>query len=175
MVVTSVYLLASYGSSLFVGTPVLMGTTAAYVYNRSGPRSFLASAGVGAASVLAGSAAMLLFAAEGVICLMMALPLAMPIAALGGVLGKAIADASRSPVGLAGALVMLQGIAEIVRCIRCLKTGVWPERLSDVEEIDVVEEQLAHSEYVDEESRRTAIEQAHHIDEAAKTRTQDKL
>jgi hypothetical protein len=52
---------------------------------------------------------------------------------------------------------------------------VWPERLSDVEEIDVVEEQLAHSEYVDEESRRTAIEQAHHIDEAAKTRTQDKL
>ncbi|HJY77895.1 MAG TPA: TRAP transporter small permease subunit [Burkholderiales bacterium] len=81
----------------------------------------------------------------------------------------------KTVIPIAGALVMIQGIAEIVRCVRCLKTGVWPARLSDVEEIDVVEEQLAHSEYVDEESRRTAIEQAHHIDEAAKTRTQDKL
>ena len=78
-------------------------------------------------------------------------------------------------IPVAGILVMLQGLAEIVRCVRCLKTGVWPERIGDVEEIDVVEEQLAHSEYVDEESRRTAIEQAKHIDEVAKTRTQDKL
>jgi TRAP-type mannitol/chloroaromatic compound transport system permease small subunit len=78
-------------------------------------------------------------------------------------------------IPIAGALVLLQGIAEIVRCVRCLKTGVWPERIGDVEEIDVVGEQLAQSEYVDEESRRTAIEQAHHIDELAKTRTQDKI
>jgi len=73
-------------------------------------------------------------------------------------------------IPIAGVLVMLQGIAEIVRCIRCLKTGHWPERITDVEEIDVVEEQLAHSEFVDEESRRTAIEQAHKIDEAAHQR-----
>jgi TRAP-type mannitol/chloroaromatic compound transport system permease small subunit len=73
-------------------------------------------------------------------------------------------------IPIAGALVLLQGFAEIVRCVRCLKTGVWPERIGDVEEIDVVEEQLAHSEYVDEESRRTAIEQAHRIDEAAHQR-----
>jgi TRAP-type mannitol/chloroaromatic compound transport system permease small subunit len=78
-------------------------------------------------------------------------------------------------IPIAGLLVMLQGLAEIVRCVRCLRTGVWPERLSDVEEIDVVEEQLAHSEFVDEESRRTAIEQAHRIDEAAHQRTQDKI
>src|SRR5580765_5809966 len=73
-------------------------------------------------------------------------------------------------IPIAGVLVLLQGFAEIVRCVRCLKTGVWPERIGDVEEIDVVEEQLAHSEYVDEESRRTAIEQAHRIDEAAQRR-----
>ena len=54
---------------------------------------------------------------------------------------------------------MLQGVAEIVRCVVCLKTGEWPSRLKDVAEIDVVEEQLAHSEYVDEESRKIAIEQ----------------
>ena len=81
----------------------------------------------------------------------------------------------KTVIPIAGVLVMLQGFAEIVRCVRCLKTGVWPERIGDVEEIDVVGEQLAQSQFVDEESRRTAIEQAKHIDEAAKQRTQDKI
>jgi len=45
-------------------------------------------------------------------------------------------------------------MAEIVRCIECLRTGAWPPRLSDVEEIDVIDTQLSKSEYVDEESRR---------------------
>jgi TRAP-type mannitol/chloroaromatic compound transport system permease small subunit len=78
-------------------------------------------------------------------------------------------------IPVAGMLVLLQGIAEIIRCIVCLRTGVWPERMQDVEEIDVVEEQLAHSEFVDEESRRAAIDQAHHIDEAAHQRGGSKL
>jgi TRAP-type mannitol/chloroaromatic compound transport system permease small subunit len=76
----------------------------------------------------------------------------------------------KAMIPVAGVLVMLQGAAEIVRCIVCLKTGVWPSRLKDVAEIDVVEEQLAHSEYVDEESRKIAIERAHEIDEAARQR-----
>ena len=67
----------------------------------------------------------------------------------------------KTVIPIAGALVMLQGIAEIVRCVVCLKTGEWPSRLKDVAEIDVVEEQLAHSEYVDEEARKIAIERAH--------------
>src|ERR1700756_2846759 len=58
----------------------------------------------------------------------------------------------KSIIPIAGAFVMLQGIAEIVRCVVCLQTGVWPSRLKDVAEIDVVEEQLANSQYVDEES-----------------------
>jgi hypothetical protein len=65
---------------------------------------------------------------------------------------------------------MLQGIAEALRCVVCLRTGQWPARLHDVSEIDVIEEQLAHSAYVDEESRRIAIERAHEIDEAARQR-----
>ena len=77
----------------------------------------------------------------------------------------------KSVIPIAGTLVMLQGIAEIVRCIRCLRTGAWPARLEDVEEIDVVGEQLAHSEFVDEESRRVAVESAHSIDEAARHRS----
>jgi TRAP-type mannitol/chloroaromatic compound transport system permease small subunit len=76
----------------------------------------------------------------------------------------------KTVIPIAGALVMLQGIAEIVRCVVCLKTGQWPSRLHDVAEIDVVEEQLAASQYVDEESRKRAIAQAHEIDEAARQR-----
>jgi len=76
----------------------------------------------------------------------------------------------KSIIPIAGALVLLQGFAEIVRCIDCLRTGQWPERLADAEEIDVVEQQLAGSTYVDEESRKRAIESVHEIDEAARTR-----
>ncbi len=77
----------------------------------------------------------------------------------------------KSVIPIAGALVMVQGLAEIVRCVVCLRTGAWPARLEDVEEIDVVEEQLAHSEFVDEESRQAAMETAHAIDEAARHRS----
>src|SRR6476469_2033687 len=76
----------------------------------------------------------------------------------------------KTVIPIAGALVLLQGVAEIVRCVVCLKTGVWPSRLKDVAETDVIEEQLAHSEYVDDEARKIAIERAHRIDEAARQR-----
>jgi len=76
----------------------------------------------------------------------------------------------KTVIPIAGALVMLQGLAEIVRCVVCLRTGEWPERPRDVEEIDVVEEQLARSEFVDEESRRAAVASAHAIEEAARHR-----
>ena len=73
-------------------------------------------------------------------------------------------------IPLAGVMVMIQGAAEIVRCVYCLRTGEWPSRLQDVTETDVIEEQLAHSEFVDEEARKIAIEQAKKIDETARAR-----
>ena len=73
-------------------------------------------------------------------------------------------------IPIAGAIVLLQGLAEIVRCVVCLKTGAWPDRLKDAEEIDVIEQQLAKSEYVDEEARAAAIAKAKDIDEAARQR-----
>jgi len=74
-------------------------------------------------------------------------------------------------IPVAGTIVMLQGLAEILRCVVCLRTGEWPPRLKDAEEIDVVEQQLASSTYVDEEARRQVIEQAKAIDEAARQRS----
>ena len=70
----------------------------------------------------------------------------------------------------AGATVLLQGISEVVRCIVCLKTGQWTERLEDAEEIDVVEQQLSSSTHVDDQARRDAIAKAKSIDEAARQR-----
>ena len=76
----------------------------------------------------------------------------------------------KTVIPIAGALLMLQGVAEIVRCVVCLRTGEWPSRLQDVKEMDVLQEQLAHSEHVDEETRRRALEGADRIDETARQR-----
>ena len=76
----------------------------------------------------------------------------------------------KAVIPLAGSLVMLQGLAEIARCLVCLKMGAWPGRLKDVAETDIIEEQLAHSEYVDEASRKLAIERAQKIDDSARQR-----
>ena len=95
----SVYFLSSYGASLFMGTPLLMGALAGYIYNRPQPRSYGQSSAVGLLAVLVAAAALLLFALEGVICIAMAAPLMLPLGALGGLLGKAIADATGRPRG----------------------------------------------------------------------------
>ena len=38
---------------------------------------------------------------------------------------------------VAAALLFLQGMAQVCRCIICLKTGEWPAHLEDVEEMEV--------------------------------------
>jgi TRAP-type mannitol/chloroaromatic compound transport system permease small subunit len=43
----------------------------------------------------------------------------------------------KTVIPLAGAILLAQGIVEIVRCIICLKQGAWPSRIEDVEEVDV--------------------------------------
>ncbi len=40
-------------------------------------------------------------------------------------------------VPIAGAMLLLQGLVEIVRCVICLQTGEWPTREDDVQEVDV--------------------------------------
>jgi TRAP-type mannitol/chloroaromatic compound transport system permease small subunit len=40
-------------------------------------------------------------------------------------------------IPIAGIVLLLQGIVEIVRCVICLKNGEWPSREIDVEEVDV--------------------------------------
>ncbi|MGZ8290538.1 MAG: TRAP transporter small permease subunit [Telluria sp.] len=54
-------------------------------------------------------------------------------------------------IPVAGALLLLQGLAEIVRCVACLRDGAWPPRERDVEEVDV--EQLREMVHVTDSSQ----------------------
>ncbi|APW45542.1 TRAP transporter small permease subunit [Rhodoferax antarcticus] len=67
-------------------------------------------------------------------------------------------------IPIAGAILLLQGLAEIIRCIICLKVGDWPSRGDDVAEVDikklkdmvhVKDEDIAKlDEYIDNPNRK---------------------
>ncbi len=41
-------------------------------------------------------------------------------------------------IPIVGVLMVLQGIVEVIRCVICLRTGAWPQRLHDVEELEKI-------------------------------------
>jgi TRAP-type mannitol/chloroaromatic compound transport system permease small subunit len=43
----------------------------------------------------------------------------------------------KTVIPIAGAVLLLQGVVEIIRCVICLREGDWPSREEDVEEVDV--------------------------------------
>ena len=43
----------------------------------------------------------------------------------------------KTVIPIAGAVLLLQGVVEIIRCAICLREGNWPSREEDVEEVDV--------------------------------------
>ena len=50
-------------------------------------------------------------------------------------------------IPVTGVLLLLQGIAEIIRCVLCIRHGAWPQRLHDVEETEsiILQEQQIHA------------------------------
>jgi TRAP-type mannitol/chloroaromatic compound transport system permease small subunit len=50
-------------------------------------------------------------------------------------------------IPVTGVLLLLQGVAEIIRCVLCIRTGQWPQRLHDVEETEslVIRERQQHA------------------------------
>src|SRR5882762_10509560 len=44
----------------------------------------------------------------------------------------------KTVIPLAAGLIAIQGVAETIRCIQAIRTGVWPPRLSDVEETETI-------------------------------------
>ena len=41
-------------------------------------------------------------------------------------------------ITIVGCLMVMQGIVEVFRCLNCIRTGEWPKRLHDVEELEKV-------------------------------------
>ncbi len=92
MTALSVFVLGTYGASLFVGTPFIIGVTTGFAFNRGGARTPKATIGVASLAILLSGLGLLLFALEGVLCLLMAAPLALAVAIPGALVGAAIAQ-----------------------------------------------------------------------------------
>jgi hypothetical protein len=82
--------LRNYGWSLFVGLPFALGFLSVLVFGYHQARSFWSCIGVSLLAVAAAGAALLIVAIEGAICLIMAVPIAAPMAAIGGVMAYQI-------------------------------------------------------------------------------------
>ena len=106
LVLLFVYALGDYGSSLFLGAPILVGALSSYIYNRPRLRGLGESLGVAGLSILISGASMLLFAFEGVICLAMLAPLAGAMGLLGGLVGWAFAAVSPRQAPILGAVIV---------------------------------------------------------------------
>lgn len=95
--VLSVYVLGNYGAVLFFITPLVAGAVSAFLFNRPIERTIAATLMQVTLMIGCACCALLLFALEGVICIMMALPILLPLAVMGAFLGRAIAIETYRP------------------------------------------------------------------------------
>jgi len=95
-----------YGWGLFVALPFCLGLGSVLVYGYHQPRSFRACVAVSLTSLVLLGIVLLLVAIEGIVCLVMALPLAAPLAMMGGSLGYVIQRRSWTP-GAAPSMMMV--------------------------------------------------------------------
>ncbi len=84
-----------YGWTIFVGLPFCMGFLSALIDSFHEERSLRRCLAVANCSLLLVGAGLIVFALEGVICLIMAAPLALAVASIGGVLGYAVQKSFR--------------------------------------------------------------------------------
>jgi TRAP-type mannitol/chloroaromatic compound transport system permease small subunit len=63
-------------------------------------------------------------------------------------------------IPLAAVFMLLQGLAETIRCVICLRDGAWPPRLHDVEEME--------SAILAEQQDRARIQEELHVSERSR-------
>jgi TRAP-type mannitol/chloroaromatic compound transport system permease small subunit len=57
----------------------------------------------------------------------------------------------KTVIPVAGALLFIQGVAQVFRCIICMRTGEWPAHAEDVEEMETA---LLHQQMDDEQIKK---------------------
>ena len=82
MVLVGVYALKVYGLTLFLGAPFALGLVTGWVANRDRARGRGRNAALPTLAVLLAAVALIGFALEGVVCLILSIPLALPLAYL---------------------------------------------------------------------------------------------
>jgi hypothetical protein len=87
----------TYGFGLFLLTPFVIGAITAYLANKDRDIGAFDTSLLVALSIGLGSVALILVALEGAICIIMAAPIGLVFALLGGALGRAIALSARRP------------------------------------------------------------------------------
>lgn len=90
-VAVSAATMGAYGWGLFVATPFLVGLITGFLANRGHVRSMGDTIGAVAAAGTLGTLALLMLALEGLMCVILILPLAAILAIVGGVIGRAAA------------------------------------------------------------------------------------
>lgn len=98
MALLTIYALDLYGAALFFGTPLMMGTASAFLFNRGRPRSIAATLGISLLTLTIAMSGLLLFALEGIVCLAMAAPIIYTLGVLGALVGRAVAVSARASV-----------------------------------------------------------------------------
>lgn len=90
-VAISALTMGAYGWGLFVATPFLVGLITGFLVNRRRVRSSVETLSAVAAAGVLGTIALLMLALEGLMCVILVLPLAAGLATIGGVIGRAAA------------------------------------------------------------------------------------
>lgn len=94
-VLVSALTFGSYGWSLFVATPFLVGVTTGFLVNRRLLLSGRATARLVLIAAALGTAALVALALEGFVCILLAAPLGAMAALIGGAASRAVAKAGR--------------------------------------------------------------------------------
>ena len=95
-VIIGVQFIKSYGLTIFLGTPFVVGLASGFVANSIHPRKSGDTILIAMLALLITSGGLLLIAIEGIVCLAMALPLATPMSILGGLVGQTLASRGRT-------------------------------------------------------------------------------
>ena len=101
----SVFVLAGYGVSLFIVVPFTLGFAASFAHIFKHRRTYGESIGVALMGLLLTGCALVLFAVEGLVCIAMVIPMAVPLVVIGAVVGHEVA--LRSVAGNAAAAGVL--------------------------------------------------------------------
>ncbi len=110
----SAMLLRGYGWGLFIGLPFVLGLASSMVYGHHQRRTLAECMGVAVLAVSFAGLALFAAAVEGVICLAMAAPLAVILAAMGAVLGYLIQLRPRPAAHAAALLAVILGVPALM-------------------------------------------------------------